>query len=75
MCRTPSDFAYDNFGWLLLAGCAALGGLLAFALTEDNAHAERFMAECTRDHKNYECDAMWRAGEPKTVVAPVVMGR
>lgn len=30
-----------------------------------------FMFECTKDHKEYECTAMWRAGEPKTVVVPI----
>lgn len=30
-----------------------------------------FMFECTKDHKEYECTAMWRAGEPKTVIVPI----
>ena len=75
MRRTLPDLVADNFGWSLLAGAAVLISLLAFAIIEDNAHAERVMAECMQDHKAYECEAMWRAGEPKLIAVPVVAGR
>jgi len=51
--------------------------LLVFALfmavkTENEAKA-RFMGECRQDHKEYECTAMWRAGEKDVVPVPIVI--
>ena len=75
MRRTLPDLVADNFGWSLLAGAAVLISLLAFAISEDNRDEAHFMAECAQDHKAYECEAMWRAGEPKLIAVPVVAGR
>lgn len=45
-------------------------GLVVGAREKEKAR-KAFMAECVKDHKEYECTAMWRAGEPKTVVVPI----
>jgi hypothetical protein len=35
-----------------------------------SARHARFMSQCMQDHKEYECTAMWRAGdrEPPTLI-------
>ena len=41
------------------------------------AHA-RFMRQCMEDHKEYECTALWRAGDrasPDLIVMPIPTGR
>ena len=50
-----------------------VGMLWGTVATQRQHEVERkaFMFECTKDHKEYECTAMWRAGEPKTVVVPI----
>lgn len=48
---------------------ALITAILYGTLLNARAHeAERkaFMFECTKEHKEYECTAMWRAGEKKT---------
>lgn len=41
-----------------------------------NASARnRFMAECLKDRKEYECTAMWRAGDSHVIAVPVVISR
>jgi len=50
------------FGMVLLL----IGGAMADAKTQG-----AFMAQCLKDHKEYECTAMWRAGEDHTTVVPV----
>lgn len=63
----------------LLGGLAALLGgigLLAYYDIDANNRAKaRFMFECQQDHKRYECETMWRAGEShtQTVAVPVVI--
>jgi hypothetical protein len=34
---------------------------------------DKFMVECMRDHKEYECVAMWRRGEDRIVPMPIVI--
>lgn len=33
---------------------------------------ERFMADCLQDHKQYECDMMWKAANPPPQVVHVI---
>lgn len=69
-----ADWFLDNLGTVLVV--MILGFLaLIFVIAKDTGEREdAFMSECTKDHKQYECTAMWRAGErhDSTVVVPVV---
>lgn len=68
-----SNFIFNHFGWVITALVVAiLTGILHLGKI-DAAKRERFIAQCTQDHKEYECVAMWRAGESHTQVVPVVI--
>lgn len=43
----------------ILAGVALFGLLMS----DRNVKYKTFMAQCAQDHKEYECVAMWRAGD------------
>lgn len=47
-------------------------GIAGYAETQQN---KTFMEECMKDRKEYECVAMWRAGNTHTVVVPIYTGR
>jgi hypothetical protein len=67
------DWLFVGFLTLLLALVLAMGfGIVAQARADGKARAE-FMAQCEEHRPAYECTAMWRDGEPETVVAPVPM--
>ena len=63
-----------RFHWIM--GSVTVAFLLGFAwlviyvVKVATASHERFMDQCMQDHKEYECTAMWRAGDsaPPTVV-------
>lgn len=40
---------------------------LAYSLVKDK---EEFMKDCLKERKQYECTAMWRAGDIHAVVIP-----
>ena len=57
-------------------------GLVAFVwwvVQRDRANYDTFMQGCLKDHKQYECMAMWRAGErspyPIFIPVPIPTGR
>jgi len=58
-----------------------IGGIVAavwYAASVGAARYDRFMAQCMEDHKEYQCTAMWRAGDhppPDVVVMPIPSGR
>lgn len=70
-------FALDGEGWLVALGIVSLiaaGGFLIAAVERDEAKERAaFMAECVQYRKQYECTALWRDGQPKTVAVPVVV--
>ncbi len=64
------------------SGVAVFGGiivavvvLLWYAIAQDIDAKEDFMQACLKDHKQYECTAMWRAGQQNYVpiVIPMVI--
>lgn len=60
----------DNFP-AVLACIVSFVAVVVFALLcvgTDDAERTAFMTECQMYHKQYECTAMWRAGEPHTTV-------
>lgn len=45
-----------------------LAWAFATLLTEGQEEKHEFMAQCLTEHKQYECTAMWRAGNHDTTV-------
>lgn len=65
------DFIDDHFGWFVFGFFALLGfGIYALGNEGVRQH-DLFMAECLTYRKQYECTAMWRAGDSQAV--PVVV--
>ncbi len=59
----------DNSVYTVLAVLTLLVLVLVFIGASGSLKEEaQFMSECQRDHKHYECVAMWRAGEKKTEI-------
>ena len=68
----------------IILSCVVAGVLLFFVTIiyygvtgQREAHA-RFMRQCMEDHKEYECTALWRAGDrasPDLIVIPIPTGR
>ena len=49
-----------------------------YAITRGREAHGRFMRQCMEDHKEYECTALWRAGDrasPDLIVIPIPTGR
>lgn len=65
------DWVMDHFGYVFVAGLTIIFCLVALVAVNDSKKEARFMAECQQDHKRYECEALWRQGEPQTIVAPM----
>ena len=60
--------------WLggVLAAVLVVFGFVIFKSSQsENAENKKFMTECLTEHKEYECTAMWRAGESHTTVIPM----
>ena len=67
------DWILDNSGKVIVALIALLV-VAMFMAAKTNAEARKaFMAECTQHRENYECIAMWRAGEKNNTYIPVVI--
>jgi hypothetical protein len=59
-------------GFLIFITIALVVGLavgMYSALTDRTQ--DEFMAECIKEHKQYECTAMWRSGENHSTVVPM----
>lgn len=72
------NFIGDHWPVLAIVGFIGLSLLGIVAAVKHDARIEQaFMTECMVDHKWYECQAIWRAGEDRsnTVVVPVYTGR
>ena len=68
----------------IILSCVVAGVLLLFvalgyyAVTREREAHARFMRQCMEDHKEYECTALWRAGDrasPDLIVIPIPTGR
>ncbi|MBV8522544.1 MAG: hypothetical protein JOY71_10560 [Acetobacteraceae bacterium] len=60
-----------GFGVFLGALFLGIGILIGWAVHRSNANYAAFMQGCLKDHKQYECMAMWRAGESRDVPFPI----
>lgn len=57
---------------IAIVGVISLIVIAPFAIMAENESESAFMAECLADNKKqYECTAMWRAGENNTAVMPM----
>lgn len=67
------DWIVDNLGWVLVGTLVLMAAFFVAAVDADSKARNAFMRECLQDHKQYECTAMWRAGErhERTTVVPV----
>lgn len=63
--------------FLLLLFVLGLCWVLILAIDSMGKREDAFMVACKQDHKEYECTAMWRAGNAPSQVVPVFipMGR
>jgi hypothetical protein len=63
-----------NFEDKLFAGAlVAISVLIALVAISNKRDRDAFMVACQKDRKEYECVAMWRAGDSHTTVMPIVM--
>jgi hypothetical protein len=63
-----------EYGWLWIIMLLMFAAFVATVLFADKMYAEakqHFMAQCMQDHKEYECTALWRQGDPSTLVVPI----
>lgn len=84
MSRLQEDLRREDRKALAITFSVIAGIILIFAgffyfvyVRASEAHA-RFMRQCMEDHKEYECTALWRAGDsalPNVVLMPVPVGR
>lgn len=53
---------------LVVIGCIGI----VYSCTQENRTFKEFMAQCMKDHKEYECYALWRQGNrDQTAVVPI----
>ncbi len=64
------DWFWDKLIFVVVVG--VIGGIALIAVAEINRE-DRFMRECQQDLKRYECEALWRSGQRKTVIMPMRM--
>jgi hypothetical protein len=62
---------------LTVVGAVGLGVLAGLGVRMSSQRAEakyqKFHTECIQHRKEFECAAMWRAGNTDTVVVPVIV--
>jgi hypothetical protein len=70
-----NEFTYKYSEWIVgiaLVLLVAAAVIVAVIDSIEGAKAKKsFMHQCMKDHKEYECIAMWRAGENKTSYVPM----
>ncbi len=76
--QRDGDRTYRLFVVCLIVGALVIligVGFLAYrSVTLDDAARARFMRQCMEDHKEYECTALWRAGNrsgPDIIPIPI----
>lgn len=71
------DWIMDNMGTIIIVALVVVGIGFYYAVKDTGRQHSAFMTECRQYQKNYECTALWRAGEQRgvTYIAPVVIPR
>lgn len=78
----PMDWILDAWDWFkedgwiifLILGILGITVWIVYVTTrQETASYQRFMDECLQDHKEYECEALWRSGKPKSEVIYIPM--
>lgn len=67
------DWVLDHLGGIFVVAIVLLLVLAVAGGVEKEKTRERFMEQCVKDRKEYECIAMWRAGEPQVVPVPIII--
>lgn len=65
------NFIEDHVGWFIFIFVVLAIVAIILLFKQDAADSRRFMTECMKDKKEYECVAMWRAGQTHTAVMPL----
>jgi hypothetical protein len=68
-------FYWEEIVGIIVGVILALGliALVLVAVASDAKARARFMEQCIEDRPEYECTAMWRAGEATVVPVPIVI--
>lgn len=63
--------------FIAILSVVLLTWLFYYMIASTSEAGAAFMKECLTERKQYECTAMWRAGDSSTTVMPIVipMGR
>lgn len=77
------DWIFDRgipvvLGLAILALLFGIVIVLPAGIANKAKQHETFMQQCQQDHKEYECTAMWRAGDtsfPVVIPMPMYVGR
>lgn len=59
---------FSGLGWIITAIVLFVSLMVWLDITRLRAEEKSykaFMFDCTKDHKEYECNAMWRQANPK----------
>ena len=51
---------WDLFGWVAAALMTTIGVMIVHGTYTDYQNRDWFLAECSKDYKDYECYARWR---------------
>ena len=68
------NWFWNNLGTILVLMLVGAGVVAYFGIQRDREEKARFMEQCLKDRKEYECTAMWRAGGSHAypIIIPVV---
>ena len=62
----------------IIAIVSFFGAVGYYAVSREREAHARFMRQCVQDHKEYECTALWRAGDPPSpniIFLPIPIGK
>lgn len=67
------DWIMDNLGWVLAGLFVLVIALFVLGAIGEVKQKETFMAGCTEVYPQFECTAMWRSGNSRTQLMPIVV--
>jgi len=54
--------------WMIVGAIIGILAILVIGAPARKAEKDAFMSDCARDHKPYECQALWKQMHPDPVV-------